>query len=136
MRLKDEFGYNSKLSIVIWSTVEAATGLCVASAPALRPLIFRTSFLGRSASGSSLPSRSANVKRMELQDVRVTTTVHVTTLDMIGIEDRKHAEPHGKTVGAQPPFLIGPVTLFEARVEGGRASMEEPFCNLKSHTVV
>jgi hypothetical protein len=60
IRLSAGLKQGSKLSVAIWGLVECSTALCVASAPALRPLIFRTSYFSR---GSSNRSRSVNIRR-------------------------------------------------------------------------
>jgi hypothetical protein len=60
IRLSAGLKQGSKLSVAVWGVIECSTALCVASAPALRPLIFRTSYFSR---GSSNRSRSVNVRR-------------------------------------------------------------------------
>ena len=131
MRLSAAIKGDSKLSIAIWAVVESTIALCVASAPALRPLAFRTDFLSKPSCGSpSLPSRSASTRMLrtntgramvvgedrKLRDVKVTTTVQVTT-DLKDIGDSKN----GETGQTQFPFQgIEKFTMFEAQVDGGR----------------
>ena len=104
IRLSAGLRQSPKLSIAIWGAVEASTALCVASAPALRPLIFRTSYFSRGSSrspshqmphpnnsrGHTNKSRSGtNTSQIPLRDslelnngVKVTKIVQVTTIDV------------------------------------------------------
>jgi hypothetical protein len=50
IRLSYGINHGTKFNVAIWAVIEATTALCVASAPALRPLIFRTSYFSRSTS--------------------------------------------------------------------------------------
>ena len=58
IRLSAGLLHDTKLSVALWAVVEASTALCVASAPALRPLIFRTSYFSRETSATG-PTRTA-----------------------------------------------------------------------------
>jgi hypothetical protein len=62
IRLSAGLKEDTKLTVALWAVVEATTALCVASAPALRPLIFRTSYFTRNSSVSSL-SRTVRGRR-------------------------------------------------------------------------
>src|SRR5438552_2315092 len=60
IRLSYGINHGTKFSVAVWAVIEATTALCVASAPALRPLIFRTSYFSRDTSnklGGSAASR-------------------------------------------------------------------------------
>lgn len=50
IRLSYGINHGTKFNVAIWAVIEATTALCVASAPALRPLIFRTSYFSRGTS--------------------------------------------------------------------------------------
>ena len=106
VRLSAGLKQGSKLSVAVWGAVEASTALCVASAPALRPLIFRTSYFSRGSSrsrshqipqpnstrGFTSKSRGGgtNTSQNPLRDsfelnnngVKVTKIVQVTTVDV------------------------------------------------------
>ena len=60
IRLSYGINHGTKFNVAVWAVIEATTALCVASAPALRPLIFRTSYFSRGTSnklGGSAASR-------------------------------------------------------------------------------
>jgi hypothetical protein len=61
IRLSQGLNHGTKLGVAIWAVVEASTALSVACAPALRPLIFRTSYFVRDSLAT--PQRSVNTAR-------------------------------------------------------------------------
>ena len=67
IRLSYGINHGTKFSVAVWAVIEATTALCVASAPALRPLIFRTSYFSRDTSnklGGSAASRPITLGQM------------------------------------------------------------------------
>lgn len=67
IRLSYGVNRGTKFVVAVWAVIEATTALCVASAPALRPLIFRTSYFSRDTSnklGGSAASRPITLCQM------------------------------------------------------------------------
>ena len=65
IRLSYGFHKSTKFIVAIWAVIEATTALCVASAPALRPLLFRTSYFSRETANKL--GNSANSRPMTRQ---------------------------------------------------------------------
>jgi hypothetical protein len=69
IRLSYGINRGTKFIVAVWAVIEATTALCVASAPALRPLIFRTSYFSRGTSnmlGGSAASRPMSRRPMSV----------------------------------------------------------------------
>lgn len=69
IRLSYGINHGTKFIVAVWAVIEATTALCVASAPALRPLVFRTSYFSRCTSnmlGGSAASRPMTRRPMSV----------------------------------------------------------------------
>lgn len=130
--------------------VEATTAICVASAPALRPLVFRTSYLSsggtsKTRSGTSRRTRQrvdngTNVSEGRLRDsfemqphgVAVTKVVQVTTTDVGDSHDELSLSSGGSVFGDIKPHEDNLVQKhgskspmgYQARIEGGNRPHE------------
>ena len=72
IRLSYGFSRGTKFSVGIWAVIEATTALCVASAPALRPLIFQTSYFVRGTSNKHAGSANSRPMTREMTGMRGT----------------------------------------------------------------
>jgi hypothetical protein len=129
MRLSAAFHDDDKWSIALWAVVESTTGICVASAPALRPLVFRTGFVTtrnpHSRDRTAFPSSSNGSRGREiynLERVKITKTVQVTTTCLPDGDNSTSSttlERDGQPVGTQE----GGIARFEASVRAGTSSV-------------
>ena len=128
MRLSAGFHDDDKWSIALWAVVESTTAICVASAPSLRPLVFRTGFVNSTARTPHSRARTAfplsngtqGGEFYNLERVKITKTVKVTTTSL----------PDGDTAntilardGKPVPIDEGGIARFEANVRAGRLSV-------------
>lgn len=128
MRLSAGFHDDDKWTIALWAVVESTTAICVASAPALRPLVFRTGFVSstrtvHSRARTAFPSSTYGTQGGDfynLERVKVTKTVKVTTTSLAdGDTANAILERDGKPV----PIDEGGIARFEANVRAGTLSV-------------
>jgi len=121
IRLYSGIDDGTKFSVAIWGVIEATTAISVASAPALRPLIFRTSYFQRGTSSRELSgiAKSGGRRSQQMENgangsskdssqalqkehrVQVTKSVRVTTTDRDsdGISYREREDSFSEVLG-------------------------------------
>ena len=127
MRLSSALHGDDKWSIGLWAVVESTTAICVASAPALRPLVFRTGFINTTSRGPSsraerhthgLSANGAMIgESYDLEGVKVTTTVQVTSTDIRDTNSECSTSYEG--IGKAVVPYGGEFSRFEAKVRAG-----------------